>query len=259
MSSVPDDAVAPTIMGALHSGSFSDDDGSAPAEVTTVLASWAHGRADAYRVVSSLLTSRLLVPVVAVLDSHTEATAGLKAEKDSHLATPIIAGADGLRGLPAFTSVAALAAWREDARPVPTVTVEVARAALQEDLDAVVIDVAGPVTFTVSRAALEAIAMERPWVPAEADPVVRQAISQALVGVSGLIAVELGPDPAGGDVQVVLVLAPGTDEMSAVQQAAQRLGAQPALRALLEQGLALGYRHNGTGQAAAPGDSGSNS
>jgi hypothetical protein len=196
-------------------------------------------------VVTTLLASRLLIPVIAVLDSTSEATvSGLHAGKDSHLATPIIAGAGGRRGLPAFTSVAALSAWRADARPVPTVTVEVARAALQEDLDAVVIDVSGPVSFTVPRAALEAVAMERAWVPAEADPVVRQAVGEALIGLAGLTAIELGPDPEGGDLQLVLVLTEGTEPMSALRTAAERLGAQPALRVFIERGVALGYRHS---------------
>ena len=243
MAADPELSGTPTVMGALHSGSFSDDTGTTPDAVASALELWSKGRADAHHVVTTLLASRLLVPVIAVLDSHTEVTVGIKAEKDSHLATPIIAGADGRRGLPAFTSTAALAAWRADARPVPTVTVEVARAALQEDLDAVVIDVAGPTTFTMSRAALEAVAVERAWVPAEADPVVRQAVSDALVGVDGLIAVELGPDPAGSDLQIILVLAVGTDEMGALRASAERLGAQPVLRVLLESGLALGYRH----------------
>jgi hypothetical protein len=236
---------APIIMGALHDGSFSTEDGSVPPDVDAALNLWAKGRADAHQVVAALLASRLLVPVIAVLDSTTEATVtGIQSEKDSHLATPIISGGDGRRGLPAFTSVAALAAWRSDARPVPTVTVEVARAALQEDLDAVVIDVAGPVSFTMPRPALEAIAMERAWVPAEADPVVRQAIGDALIGLAGLQAIELGPDPEGGDLQVVLVLSDDTEPLPALRNAAERLGAQPALRVFIEHGVALGYRHH---------------
>jgi len=230
-------------MGAIHAGGFSNDDGTAPAELVAALSAWTHGRADAHQVVAALSASRLLVPIIAVLDSMSDSDAAeIAREKDSHLATPIIAGAGGRRGLPAFTSVAALTAWRDDARPVPTVTVEVARAALQEDVDGVVIDVAGPVPFTVPRAALEALAMERPWLPAEADPVVRQAVGDALIGVAGLTAIELGPDPDGGDIQVVLVLTPETDPMTALQSAAERLGAHPALRTFIEQGLALGYR-----------------
>ena len=244
MSAAHDHDVNRTIMGAMHSGSFSDDDGSAPEALSAALHAWAHGRADSHQVVAVLLASRLLVPVVAVLDSSTPFTeASGQSEKDSHLATPIIAGDGGRRGLPAFTSVAALAAWRDDARPVPTVSVEVARAALQEDLDAVVIDVAGPVSFTVPRSALEAVAMERAWVPAEADPVVRAAVGEALIGMAGLTAVELGPDPDGGDMQIVLVLTADTEPMPALRTAAERLGSQPALRVFIEQGVALGYRH----------------
>ena len=221
---------------------FGTDDGSVPLAVAAALADYASGHIDAYAVVAVLRASRVLVPLVPVLDANKVTVhAGLEND-DKHLATPIVAGTDGRRGLPTFTHVAALAAWRTDARPVPTAVTDLATSALQEDVDAIIVDPFGPVTFTIGRPAIEAIAQGRDWVPAGLDPRVRAAIAEALVGVAGLQSIELGASTDDADVQVVLVLDPQAEPRATLESAAERLANSPVVQGSIERGLELGYR-----------------
>src|SRR6266851_1292651 len=61
-----------------------------------------------------------LAPVVARLAAAEMAgPAELRREKSSEMALPTVIGTDGRAARPAFTSAAALARWRPEARPVP--------------------------------------------------------------------------------------------------------------------------------------------
>ena len=101
---------------------------------------------DAAQVRALLPNVRLIVPVTAVPDTGGEA----------EMAVPVLVNAEGARALPVFSSVAALAEWRSDARPVPMSGARVLAAAVEEGYDGVVVDIAGPVAFTLSRDDLSA-------------------------------------------------------------------------------------------------------
>jgi len=68
---------------------------------------------------------------------------------------------DGRRALPAFTGVDALAAWRPDARPVPCRLDELAAAAVEQEAEAVLIDLAGPHPLVVEGELLAEVARGR--------------------------------------------------------------------------------------------------
>jgi SseB protein N-terminal domain len=104
--------------------------------------------ADAAAVRTALLTARLLVPVLATGDESTAA----------ELAVPGLIGADGRRALPVFSGVAALQAWRADARPVPMPGSQAVVAAHDEGYDALVLDIAGPVVHVIDTADLAVLA-----------------------------------------------------------------------------------------------------
>jgi hypothetical protein len=57
-------------------------------------------------------------------------------------------GADGRQALLAFSSVATMAAWDPQARPVPILGKDAARASLDEGASAILLDLGNP-TFTV--------------------------------------------------------------------------------------------------------------
>ncbi|GAA3798611.1 hypothetical protein GCM10022226_17470 [Sphaerisporangium flaviroseum] len=134
------------------------DDGSADASVAAALAAFAAGTGDAGAVASALSATRLLVPVVALLTESEVGAHGLEQEKESEMALPVLVGADGRKAVPAFTGAESLRLWRGDARPIQASTPQVCRAALGEDAAAVVVDVAGPVPFTIEGGMLRALA-----------------------------------------------------------------------------------------------------
>lgn len=127
----------------------------------------------------ALAATRLLVPVVAVLDEQDESGA----EKSSHMATVSTISRSGRRGLLAFTSADAMTAWDPEARPVPVATRAAAEAALVDKSDAMVIDLAGPVTFAVDAADLRSLASG--WRSHAVDPAVASVVGTATASTQG--------------------------------------------------------------------------
>ncbi len=128
---------------------FAGDDGSADPSLANALASYDGGSADRAQVLAALTRARLLVPVVALLGEVEHDDQGLAREKTSDMAAVLITRPDGRRGLLAFTGTATLRAWDAEARPVPVSAATAALAAVQQEADALVVDLAGPVRFAV--------------------------------------------------------------------------------------------------------------
>jgi hypothetical protein len=97
---------------------------------------------------STLLSVRLIVPLIATGEDSTSA----------EMSVPQLVGADGRRALPVFSSVDSLRAWRAQARPVPANGAEVVVSAVEDGIDALVIDVAGPVMHVIETADLDVLA-----------------------------------------------------------------------------------------------------
>lgn len=145
---------------------FPGDDGTAPAELDTALEAYARDAQAGYLpTLAALSRSRLLVPVVAVLDEvgHVEDgdAQGLAHEKSSDMAAVLMQRPDGRTALLAFSGSDRLTAWNRDGRPVPVPTSAAALSAVQERADALLVDVAGPVRFVVEGEDLAALA--RGW------------------------------------------------------------------------------------------------
>jgi hypothetical protein len=121
----------------LAEPAFPDDDGSVYPELADAFTN------DDLAVVSALCSVRVFVPVVALLGDSPAGT-----DKEADMAAVLMTGADGRTALLAFSSVAAMASWNADARPVPVWGREAARAALDENASALLLDLASP-TFTV--------------------------------------------------------------------------------------------------------------
>jgi hypothetical protein len=92
---------------------FRADDGSVGPGVADALAAASAG--EAVDLIAVLRRTRLLSPLVAVLDSARDGV-----EKDSHLAAPYLVGQDGRRANLAFTSMASARSWDATARVVPS-------------------------------------------------------------------------------------------------------------------------------------------
>lgn len=124
---------------------YSDDDGSTPAAVAEALAGYAvdpgPGR---YRAIAALQATRVLVPVVAILGDVEYDEHGHAHDKSSEMATVLTTAPDGRTGMLAFTSMATMAAWDPQARPVATALQSAAASGIQDGAAALVLDLAGP-------------------------------------------------------------------------------------------------------------------
>ncbi|NDL57329.1 SseB family protein [Phytoactinopolyspora mesophila] len=142
--------------------SFPGDDGSADPSLAAALSAYESGEGGPADVLAALAGGRVLVPVVASADEMGDdvavPTGAVRGEKSSSMATVSMIGRDGRRGLLVFTSLESLHRWNPDARPVPVPTRAAAEAALADGADALVIDVAGPVLFSVDATGLRALA-----------------------------------------------------------------------------------------------------
>jgi hypothetical protein len=137
---------------------FSGDGGEAAPEVTAALTAYAADPGCYAETLAALQAARLLVPVVAVLGEVEYDDAGLAHDKSSDMAAVLLQGADGRLALLAFTGTDSMLRWNPEARPVPVATELAARAAVQEGAAALVVDVAGPVTFVVEGEDLQGVA-----------------------------------------------------------------------------------------------------
>lgn len=125
---------------------FSDDNGDADKTLRHALKAFEESASagDAQLVLTLLKEARLLVPVVAELDTIEEGI-----EKDSHMQSVEYVNSDGRRALLAFTGTDSLNAWNPDARPIPRAAHIVAQSVLEGELDALILDLHGPSTCVI--------------------------------------------------------------------------------------------------------------
>lgn len=196
---------------------YAHDDGSADPTLVAVLAEHAAGRADLGAVLAVLAGSRLLVAILPHGREGAPTDEASRAAYDpvrSQAAVLGVATGDGRTAMPVFTSVAALAAWRAGARPVPTPAAQAARGALAEGWQVLVLDPAGPVRVQLPRSAVVALAQAMPWRPAvvggAVDDEVAAAVTAALAGIPQLAACAVEPGERS-EVVVGLTVRPGLD------------------------------------------------
>ncbi|MET7360316.1 SseB family protein [Streptomyces sp. NPDC005562] len=231
---------------------FSDDDGTADPRLAAALAAWSKDRTEHGPVLAALAGARLLVPVVAVLgeveeDHQGEGEAlhkggggrrggGLRREKTSDMAVPTLKAGDR-KALPAFTSTEALALWDPAARPVAVPLPQALQAAVHEQADTIVLDLAGPVPYELGRSALLALAEGRASADPLADPAVTDAVRAAVAAEPAVLRAHLGPGQADGT--LALVIDPAAEPAEAARRVARHIAADETLRARLVRGLDL--------------------
>ena len=142
----------------LAEPAFPDDDGTVDPELTEAFG-------DDTRVLAVLGRIRVFVPVVALLDDSPSQT-----DKQADMAAVLMTGADGRKALLAFSSVATMTAWNADARPVPVWGRDAARAALDEQASALLLDLASPSFTVVETSDVEHLAAGHRLVITEAGP-----------------------------------------------------------------------------------------
>jgi hypothetical protein len=231
---------------------FAGDDGSADPKLAAALAAYAADRTPETeeRMLALLATARLMVPIVAVLGEVETDEHGHRHEKTSDMAVPTIQAPNGRRGLPAFTSLEALTRWRADARPAPAQAAQAVQAAWSESADALLVDLAGPVFYELSGAAMRAVAEGRAHVGALRDPEVAAELRALLAKHPAVLRAHLLRSESA-DAQLVLIADPETPR-SELQTVAADLAEDALLRIRLDHGLDLAVLAPSAGEPADP-------
>ena len=130
----------------LASPQFPDDDGSVDALIAAALG-------DDTAVLQALGEARLFVPIIPLLgEVPTEG------DKNAEMAAVLMTGADGRTALLAFSSVETMATWDPQARPVPVLGRDAAKATLAEDATALLLDLGSPTFSVIETADIEHLA-----------------------------------------------------------------------------------------------------
>jgi hypothetical protein len=159
-----------------------DDDGSADAALLDALTAFRAGAGDAVAVVDAYRRARLLIPLIAEKGEEGIAPSGLRVDKTQELSIVTVAGPDGRRVLPVFSSVETMARWDPSARPVPADGIRTALAAAGDDTDLIVIDPGSPTEFVLRRPAVWAIGQGHPWEPSPVSPEVFAGLQESIGG-----------------------------------------------------------------------------
>lgn len=135
-------------MTTLPDPGFAGDTGDGDADLLDAMSEFATN-GSGNPVLALLADARLLVPVMATAPSAGAAGAEGSGEKEGDVCAVLMRGLDGRVALLAFTSVDAMRSWNAMARPVPVTGTTAAAAAVADGARALLVDVAGPVTFVV--------------------------------------------------------------------------------------------------------------
>ncbi len=130
----------------LASPAFPDDDGLIDAALAEALG-------DELAVLGAFGGARVFVPIIALLGEVPS-----DGDKNAEMAAVLMTGADGRTALLAFTSIAAMAAWDPQARPVAVLGRDAARATLDENAEALLLDLASPSFSVIETADVEHLA-----------------------------------------------------------------------------------------------------
>lgn len=222
---------------------FAGDDGAVDRALAAALEGDTEGTTQAARlpsVVQALARSRVLVPVLAQVEAATTTSDGLEVDKEASAGIVALRTPDGRVALPVFSGIAALSAWRPDARPVPAEGPRAAAAALQEGWQVMVLDPAGPVTVEIPRPAVRALATGQTWLPAVAAgtvrPEVRAAVRACLAGVDRVAVPEVEPGRRA-EIAVVLPVRAGlgrSDLDAVLAEVGRHLAADEVVTALVD-------------------------
>lgn len=221
----------------LHT--FDGDDGLATAAVRSARERLLAGELDEAGFVQALAGQRLFVPVLAELAEEADPVpaSGTGEEnapvgdKQADITLISLTNRDGRATMPVFTSVQALTAWHDKARPVAAETERVMLATLAEGAELAVLDPGAELTFVLRRPAVEALAQGTRWLPSYQDPELADALTGVLDLCPGVTQLQLQPgdgvgtrtatgDPVAGggsgpELSIGVVLRPEADEVDA--------------------------------------------
>lgn len=204
------------------------DSGETPPDVVSALTAWRDGTGTYSALVVALAANRFLIPLVAHAGDDFDADNPVMEDKVQELSVVTVAGPNGEKVIPVFTSATAMKSWNAEARPIPIDAQRVALAAASENTDRIVVN-AGTDSVVIRRPALWAMAQGSDYLAPWESPEFLAETRALLAGVANLdgVAVTAG-DPHstgdGADVNLVLAVPAGLnpDVVRAVLAAVQQ-------------------------------------
>lgn len=133
------------------------DNGETPPDVASALTRWRDGSGTYSALIAAFATNRFLIPLVAHAGDDFDADNPVMEDKIQELSVVTVAGPNGEKVIPVFTSAAAMKSWNAEARPIPIDAQRVALAAASEHTDRIVVN-PGTDSVVVRRPALWAMA-----------------------------------------------------------------------------------------------------
>ena len=193
------------------------DSGLADEFLISAIADFQTGAAGSEKVLEAFGRARLLIPLVANLGEVGEGAHGQKVDKSAELSIVTVLTPDNQKGLPVFSSVAAMTHWNPKARPVPNLGSTVCLAAASEGNTRIVLDPTSDTEFVIRRPGIAAVAQNLPWLPPERNPEVVDLVNQSLTDQDFVDSFTLiSGDPThrlrGQELVVVLYLQPGLEK-----------------------------------------------
>lgn len=220
---------------------FAHDDGSVRAQVAAALARTDLPRHEYVDQLFQALVggedARVLVPVAAHGVAHggtlVRGASGLEVpEHEVHTndaaqdaATLAVDLPDGHRGLPVFSDVEAMRAWRQDVRPVPVTPQRAAQVAVAHTDQLWVLD-PGTRDLRLPRPAVCAVAEGDQWVPSWRNDVIQAEVRRLLGGVEGVSGVAFEPG-SEAELRVFIRLAGDARAAAAALDQCQHLMVDP--------------------------------
>lgn len=263
--SAADSAGQPWAGRTFEDNRFSRDDGTMPPAVADAVTRFREALADrdsehpievraGEELVDTLRTSRALIPLVAELGEAGENERGQTVDKSADLSIVTVAGPDGRRVLPVFTSTEAMRRWNPDARPVPVDMRTAALAAADDHTELMVVDPGSESEFGLRRPAVWAVAQDIPWVAGYRNEHVARALGEGIAEEDAIRAMELAPAAPPGSLDgpeliVTLVVDPGLDAGQIEQLIARVSGRWAQSPEVVSEVDSLTVRVSATGRA----------
>lgn len=130
-------------------------------------------------VIDKLKNSRLIGAIVAKKDEVVEMMQALFSSNDGKVAMPV------------FTSLDELAKWNKDSRPIPLVARDFAQQTIDQELDALILDIASDHRFVIQGYMLSCLAKNHEWNYPYQDKEVKETIEKICLKIKNVTKIEI--------------------------------------------------------------------
>jgi hypothetical protein len=189
------------------------DSGETPPDVSEALSAWRSGSGTYSGLVAAFAANRFLIPLVAHAGDDFDSDNPVMEDKVQELSVVTVAGPNGEKIIPVFTSASAMKTWNAEARPIPIDAQRVALAAASEHTDRIVVNpgtdsivLRRPVVWSIAQGADYRAPWESPEFVADTRDLLGDIANLIEIGVASG---DPGSTGSGSDVTLVLSVAAG--------------------------------------------------